>query len=323
MSQSDYSLDDLAKELSRHPAVLEKATITSAYKPADAVSGEVELGDDCAAIHDPATGGYLLFAAEGMISSFVEEDPWFAGYSAVMVNLSDVAAMGGSPLAITDVLWCSESDHETVELIWDGMRAASEAYGVPIVGGHTTQTLEPSDRVQLAAAVLGRAGENLLTSFHAKPGDQVVMVVDTAGAYRGDKPFWNASTTSTPEKLRQNLGLLPKLAESGLCTSGKDISNGGIVGTLAMLAECSNVGAILSLDDMFRPEGTDWLKWLISFPSFGYLLALKKENVEAAREIFAAEESILVQEVGRFTEQKMLCIEHDKQIRELTFPKCD
>lgn len=319
MVHSEYSLVELAQALAQHPAVLEKATISKAHAPAATVSGNVSLGDDCAAIHDPATGGHLLFAAEGMISNFVEQDPWFAGYSAVMVNLSDIAAMGGTPIAITDVLWCAESNRATVDSVWEGMRAASQAYDVPIVGGHTTQTVNADDRVHLAAAVLGRAGKKLLTSFDAEVGDQIVMVVDTAGAYRGDKPFWNASTTSSPSKLRHNLALLPKLAESGLCQAAKDISNGGIAGTLAMLAECSEVGAVLQLDQMFRPKGVNWLKWLTSFPSFGYLLAVNEQHVDAVKKHFACEASLFVETVGHFTEDTTLVLEQGGLSCELVF----
>ena len=320
-SKPPIHLEKLVRELAAHPSILEKATIAQAYERAASVAGEVTLGDDCAAIPDPATAGYLLFAAEGMISSFVEEDPWFAGYSAVMVNLSDVAAMGGTPIAITDVLWRSEADAAMVDAVWEGMRAASEAYGVPIVGGHTTQTTQPSDRIQLAAAVLGRAGPNLLTSFDAQPGDQLMLVVDTAGAYRHDKPFWNASTNSTPEKLRANLALLPKLAEQGLCTAAKDISNGGIVGTLAMLANCSQVGAVLQLDTMYCPEDTSWLKWLISFPSYGYLLAVKPQQVEAVQALFANENSLFVGDVGQFTAERQLMLATDQERLPLVFTR--
>jgi hypothetical protein len=59
-----------------------------------AASQGIGLGDDCAVI--PDADGHLLFAIEGLVEDFVEQMPWFAGYSAVMVNLSDVAAMGGA-----------------------------------------------------------------------------------------------------------------------------------------------------------------------------------------------------------------------------------
>jgi thiamine monophosphate kinase len=158
--------------------VVEKALIHRAFQPAAGVAGDIQLGDDCAAIPNPSGPGYLLFAAEGMLESFVRDDPWFAGYSAVMVNLSDVAAMGGRPLAIADVLWTpSEAISDS---IWAGMRAASEAYGVPIVGGHTTRI--GSGNAALAAAVLGHAGERLITSFDARPGDHLVIAIDMTGS---------------------------------------------------------------------------------------------------------------------------------------------
>src|SRR6266566_4161381 len=97
-----------------------------------------------------------------MLPSFVEDDPWFAGYSAVMVNISDVAAMGGRPLAIVNVLWSSGLGKTGA--IWDGMSAASKAYGVPIVGGHTTSLKSGSP--YLAAAVLGKA-KRLITGCAA------------------------------------------------------------------------------------------------------------------------------------------------------------
>ena len=96
MSLDSKALAELARILSCHPAILEKAGIDYAHAPATESAGNIALGDDCAAIPDPVGGGHLLFAAEGMLPAFVESDPWFAGYSAVMVNLSDIAAMGGA-----------------------------------------------------------------------------------------------------------------------------------------------------------------------------------------------------------------------------------
>ena len=47
-------------------------------------------GDDCAVLPDPSGQAHLLLAIEGLASDFVQAMPWFAGYSAVMVNLSDI-----------------------------------------------------------------------------------------------------------------------------------------------------------------------------------------------------------------------------------------
>ena len=260
-------LAGLAAFLATHAGVADKVSIQRAYVPAQALAGAVNVGDDCAAI--PDGDGFLLFAAEGMLESFVADDPWFAGYSAVMVNLSDVAAMGGRPMAVVDVLWAP--GWEKTEAIWEGMAAASRAYDVPIVGGHTTLT--KAGGAFLAAAVLGRA-KRLITSFDARPGDELLMAVDLRGSYRKDKPFWNASVGAPAQRLRGDLAILPELAESGLRIAGKDISNGGIVGTLAMLLECSGVGAELWVDDLPMPKNADLARWLVSFPSYGYLLSV-------------------------------------------------
>ena len=96
----------------------------------------IAVGDDCAAI--PDGDGYLLFAIEGLMNEFVERDPWFAGWCGVMVNVSDVAAMGGRPIAVADAVWAAGESGAAP--ILDGLRAAAKAYGVPIVGGDRKST---------------------------------------------------------------------------------------------------------------------------------------------------------------------------------------
>ena len=142
---------------------------------ADALAQAVGIGDDCAAIpfKDADGDGYLLFAIEGFIEDFVQAQPWFAGWSGLMVNLSDIAAMGGRPIAVVDALW-SHGETPGAQVL-QGLAAASQRYGVPIVGGHSNSRAE---RGGLAVAVLGRA-RRLLTSFAALPGDTLVT---TGGA---------------------------------------------------------------------------------------------------------------------------------------------
>jgi AIR synthase-related protein len=239
----------------------------------------VAVGDDCAAIADG--DGYLLLAIEGLVSDFIETMPWFAGYSSVMVNISDVYAMGGRPLAVVDALW--SDGLESAEQILAGMAAASSAYGVPVVGGHSnTRSAEP----QLAVSILGRA-RALLSSFNARPGDSLVMAVDLRGRFEDPYPFWNASVDAPAERLRDDLELLPQLAESGLCEAAKDISMAGVLGTSLMLLECSGVGARIDLDAIPRPEGVDFERWLSAFPSYGFLLSVRDEHVDEVHACFA------------------------------------
>ncbi len=39
------------------------------------------------------------------MNEFVAGDPWFAGWCGAMVNISDIAAMGGRPIAVVDAIW--------------------------------------------------------------------------------------------------------------------------------------------------------------------------------------------------------------------------
>lgn len=302
MNSDEATLAQLISFLSDSVLVEEKVRIRSAYEPALELAGETRLGDDCAAIRDG--DGWLLFAAEGMLPSFVADDPWFAGYAAVMVNLNDISAMGGRPLAIVDVLWTAGLDQS--RQIWQGMSVASKAYGVPIVGGHTTMIKDGSEF--LAAAILGKA-KRLITSFDAEPGDDLMVAVDLRGEWRREKPFWNASVDAPSERLRANLNLLPRLAENGWCRAGKDISNGGIVGTLAMLLDCSSVGAELWVDQLPRPAGVDLERWLISFPSFGYLLSIPPKYSKRVIADFAAQE-IACAVAGRITSTRSLLVRY-------------
>ncbi|MEO1402034.1 MAG: sll0787 family AIR synthase-like protein [Cyanobacteria bacterium J06635_1] len=277
-------LSELIESLQASLSILHKQDIQTAanaigqYVQGVGQKGLIRLGDDCAAI--PDGDGYLLLAAEGLWPQLVQQEPWFAGWCAVMVNLSDIAAMGGTPIAIVDALWSQSLDAS--QPLWAGMQAAAKAYGVPIVGGHTN-CHSPYDG--LAVAILGRA-ERLITSFDAQPGDDLVMVVNLTGQYYGGYPFWNAATEAATEQLRSQLKLLPALAQTGLCHAGKDISMGGLAGTLLMLTEASGCGAVLDLERVPRPPQVAWHKWLTSFPSFGFLLSVSPEKVADLQAIF-------------------------------------
>lgn len=256
------------------------------------------IGDDTAAI--PDNDGYLLFAAEGMLPEFLEADPYFAGFSSVMVNVSDVAAMGGSPIAVVDAYFHTPSS--AVESVLEGIRAACEAYGVPLVGGHTT--CKNDGPHCLAVAILGRA-PHLLTSFGAEPEDEILLATDLRGAYRGDFPFFDATRERTRESLRGDLAVFGELAAAGSVHACKDVSNAGIAGTLLMLLEASGLGATLDLDALPKPSGVSLERWLVTFPSFGFLLTVPSARVTEVYATFTAR-GLACERVGRTDASRVL-----------------
>jgi selenophosphate synthetase-related protein len=160
-----------------------------------------------------------------------------------------------------------------------GIREACVAYGVPLVGGHTTRS--DGGPHALAVAILGRA-DRLLTSFDAREGDEVLVVADLRGRYHGDFPFWNATIGRTSGELREALALFEELAASGDVHACKDVSNAGVAGTLLMLLEASGAGAVLDLDGLPRPDGVDMARWLLTFPSYGFVLTAPPQRARGA-----------------------------------------
>ena len=275
-------------------------TALSTLRAAQPAPTAVRNGDDCAAM--PDGDGYLLLAMEGFVEDFVESMPWFAGYCGVMVNVSDVYAMGGRPIAVVDAIW--SNGNTPGDAVLAGLAEASARYGVPIVGGHTNFK---SARGQLAVGILGRA-KKLLTSFDAQPGHQLLMGVDLRGAYQEPHPYWNASTAAPAERLRADLELLPALAEDGLCHAAKDISMAGAIGTALMLLECSRVGAQIDLDALPKPEGVPLLRWLQSFPSYGFILSVAPAHTNTVCQRFTAR-GIACQAVGSITANTAVCLQ--------------
>jgi uncharacterized protein len=264
----------------------------------------VAVGDDCAAI--PDGDGYLLLAIEGFMNEFVARDAWFAGWCGVMVNVSDVAAMGGRPIAVVDAVW-GEGEMGAAPML-AGLRAAAEAYAVPIVGGHTNAR---TDRGQLAVAILGRASR-LLTSFDAQPGDRLVAAIDLRGRYREPFSNWETATDAPRARLRADLEILPSIAEAGLAAAGKDISQGGVIGTAMMLAECSRVGASIDVTRVPKPIGVPLERWLQTFPSFGFLLSVRPENVARVLARFQ-QQDIAAADIGEITADHRITLIDDRQ----------
>ena len=298
-------LKQIATKLKQSLGIIQKQDIQVVSQTLNLqADNRIKVGDDCAAI--PDGDGYLLLAAEGIWHVLVETDPWFAGWCAVMVNVSDIAAMGGKAIAIVDTIW-TEDTAQALPLL-EGMKAAAQAFNVPIVGGHTNFR---SAYNALGVAILGRANK-LISSFAAKPGDLLVVAIDFQGEMHPQFPFWNAATKADPIRLQDSLKILPYLAENDLCHGGKDISMGGIIGTLLMLIESSNCGAILNLDRIIYPAGVNLETWLCCFPSYGFLLSVHPQKIEMITQQFS-DKNISCYLVGNITEGSQLILKSKNQ----------
>ena len=208
------------------------------------------FGEDAAVIDDGEE--VMLLAADGIWSKLMEVDPEWSGYCSVLVNVHDIAAMGGWPVAMVDVL--SVDNQEIAEKVLRGMKKAIEKFHVPIIGGH----LHPDTPYSaLDVAILGKAKKNaVILSSTARAGEVVVAAADMDGRVHPRFAINFDSTSFKDSKtLLTQLGCMQELGERGLVKAGKDISNPGLLGTLGMLLETSKVGAVVDVEAIAGSRG--------------------------------------------------------------------
>jgi AIR synthase-related protein len=266
------------------------------HQPFPELGIAARLGDDAALL--PTQNGPLLLACEGMHPELVDEDPWFAGWSGVLVNLSDIAAMGGRPLGLVNSLW-STGEQAAAPLL-EGMRHACATFAIPMVGGHTNSQ---SPYTALSVSVLGIADGPVLSARTAAPGDHLVLLIDANGTFYRHYPFWDAATSADPEHLQAQLRLLPRLSQAGVVHAAKDISMGGLVGTAVMFSEACGLGIAIERDAVERPPGVEELAWLSCFPSFGFLLAVRPDKLSDLQQLVAPYRQLICCPIGRFSQQ--------------------
>lgn len=212
----------------------------------------------------PVPGSDLVAACDAVVPAMVERDPEWAGWCSVLVNLNDMAAMGAEPTGLLDAV--AGRDRSFVSRVLTGLRSASQAYDVPVLGGHT-QFHAPAS---LAVTALGRA-EAPVPGGGARPGQHITANLDLGGRWRPGyhgRQWDSTSSRRTPE-LRSMLAAVGKARPA----AAKDVSMAGAVGTLGMLAEACGCRAVLDVDRVPRPPGASAGDWLTCFPGFGMLTA--------------------------------------------------
>ncbi|MDO5848855.1 MAG: methanogenesis marker 2 protein [Methanobrevibacter sp.] len=272
-------LKKLAKSIQEFEGVTRKNSINnviSLLEDAYNVSGDViiDIGDDASAI-DIGNNQALLVAADGIWGQIMDVNPYWAGYCAVLVNVNDIAAMGGKPLAMVNIM--SIAHDEIYEELLTGIKDGCLKFGVPMVGGH----LHPDGAVDsLGVAIVGIAQKDkLITSFNAQIGDKVIVAIDLDG-----KPHemfslnWDTTYGKDAQLVRDQITAVQYLAENDYIKSGKDISNPGILGTLEMLLEASDKGAIVNLEDIPKVDDVEWDAWLKMYPGSGFVFTADEEN---------------------------------------------
>ncbi len=206
------------------------------------------IGDDCAVLRVPGGAELLVttdFSLEGVHFRRDWHSPQFIGHRCLTRGLSDIAAMGGIPIAaFLSLALPSGVSQRWVDGFFEGLLQLAKGFNVPLAGGDTTQS---ADKILADIVVLGSVpkGKAILRSG-ARVGDQIYVTGELGGAAAdlANLVLRNASTirrrkTAWPQP-RINVGRI--LRERGIATAMIDISD-GLSTDLAHICHESGVGA--------------------------------------------------------------------------------
>ena len=217
--------------------------------------GEMGIGDD-AALVKPGEGMWLLttkdLLVEGVHFLLSTSSAVDLGYKSLAVNVSDIAAMGGTPRHA--FIGLAIPQETTVEFILDfyrGVKEIADRYGILISGGDTVASPGP---LVISVTVQGEVNrENVLLRSGALPGD-ILCVTGPLGASAAGLAII-LHQLDFPEEVRQEALLsharpTPRvaeatyLAESGGVSAAMDVSD-GLLKDLEEICEASGCGAVI------------------------------------------------------------------------------
>jgi len=229
--------------------------IARRLRPLATAPGALDLTDD-AALLDPAPGCQLVLAKDAMVAGvhFLEDDPPAQiAQKLVRVNLSDLAAMGATPLGYLLALARSKAiTDDWLGAFCAGLAADNAEFRIALLGGDTVSTPGP---LTLSLTAIGEVPEGTaLLRGGATAGDDV-WVSGTLGdgalglkVLRGEIAAAEEAGAFLIERYRLPR---PRLALGqalrGIASAAIDISD-GLVADLGHILEVSGVGAELRVD---------------------------------------------------------------------------
>lgn len=211
------------------------------------------IGDDAACVEVPANHQLVistdtLVAEVHFLSSW---DPFDIACKAVMMNVSDIAAMGAQPCWLSLALTLPSADSDWLARFSQGLHASLKRFNIMLIGGDTTRG--PLS-MTLTIHGLVAAGKAIRRSG-AKPGD-IIMVSGELGAAALAVSWLHQENIDEKEralvmkKLQHpcpRIDLVPVLSQ--FASAAIDISD-GLSADLNHLCTESGVRAVLDLDEI-------------------------------------------------------------------------
>ncbi|STX29538.1 thiamine monophosphate kinase (AIR synthase) [Legionella beliardensis] len=209
------------------------------------------IGDDAACLEVPV-GHHLLVSTDTLVADvhFLSDwDPYAIAFKAVMVNVSDIAAMAAMPCWITLGLTLPTLDLPWLERFSAGLHAALKQYNIALIGGDTTKGPLSMTLTIHGLAPMGK----VVRRTGARPGDEIWVSGELGAAAQAVKFLKQPNNLKLQgfsyllQKLQfpmPRIDLVPLL--QSFASAAIDISD-GLSGDLGHICEESQVGACLDL----------------------------------------------------------------------------
>jgi thiamine-monophosphate kinase len=237
------------------------------------------IGDDAAVMTLPKKRVCLVttdILIEGTHFKLDYTDPLRLGKKALSINLSDIAAMGGTPqYFLVSMGLPGHLPLSWIEEFFHGVQQVAEEYNLSLIGGDTS--LAPKLIINITLIGRGRAGE-VIYRKGAQVGDQI-MVTGTLGnaalglrilkSNKGDSSISHAGDEDLAELIEKHLSPTPRIVEGQLIAKNHlasamiDISD-GLMADLGHILEESHAGAKiwisqLPLSEAYRRKGAQYI----------------------------------------------------------------
>jgi len=176
----------------------------------------------------------------------IDDDPYMFGQIAASNSLSDIYAMGATPLFALNIIGFPINTlpkSDLSKILQGGIDKAEEA-GISIVGGHSIDDPEP----KYGLVVTGEVDEdNLITNSNAQPGDKLILTKPLGTGIIATAVKRGIADKTAMAKSAESMGTLNKFAaevmtEIGV-NSATDVTGFGLLGHLSEMCEASRVSA--------------------------------------------------------------------------------
>ncbi len=176
----------------------------------------------------------------------IDDDPYTFGQIAAANSLSDIYAMGGTPIFALNIIGFPINTlpkSDLSKILQGGIDKAHEA-GLSIVGGHSIDDPEP----KYGLVVTGEVDENnLITNSNAQHGDKLILTKPLGTGIIATAVKHGIADKTAIAKSTQSMATLNKLAADVMTDIGvnaaTDVTGFGLLGHLLELCEASGISA--------------------------------------------------------------------------------